>query len=71
LAFGSSQLDAAWAEACRPGDRLTRGGAAAHLKPVTRLDLVRRYGQFLGDMVEGEREQPKPGAEFPSRALLK
>jgi integrase len=37
----------AWGEACRPGGRLTRGGRASHLKPVTRLDLVRRYGLFL------------------------
>ncbi len=38
---------AAWAEACRPGGRLTRGGRVSHLKPVTRNDLARRYGQFL------------------------
>lgn len=37
----------AWAEVCRPGGRLTRGGRASHLKPVTRLDLARRYGLFL------------------------
>ena len=36
-----------WEEACRPGERLKRGGAAAHLKPVTRDDLARRYGYFL------------------------
>jgi integrase len=37
----------AWQAACRPGERLRRGGAAAHLKPVTREDLARRYGLFL------------------------
>lgn len=37
----------AWAEACRAGGKLTRGGRASHLKPVTRIDLVRRYGLFL------------------------
>jgi hypothetical protein len=36
-----------WEEVCRPGERLKRGGAAAHLKPITRDDLARRYGYFL------------------------
>lgn len=36
-----------WVAACRPGGRLTRGGSASHLKPVTREDLERRYGLFL------------------------
>jgi hypothetical protein len=33
--------------ACQPGERLRRGGAASHLKPITRDDLARRYGYFL------------------------
>jgi hypothetical protein len=37
----------AWISACRPAARLKRGGAAGHLKPVTRDDLGRRYGYFL------------------------
>jgi integrase len=37
----------AWNAACRPSTRLKRGGAAGHLKPVTRHDLTRRYGLFL------------------------
>jgi integrase len=37
----------AWEAACRPAVRLTRGGTASHLKPVTRNDLQRRYGYFL------------------------
>ena len=37
----------AWASARRPGTRLSRGGSASHLKPVTVMDLERRYGQFL------------------------
>ena len=37
----------AWELACRPGERLKRGGRAGHLKPVTRNDLARRYGYFL------------------------
>jgi hypothetical protein len=32
----------AWISACRPAARLKRGGAAGHLKPVTRDDLARR-----------------------------
>jgi site-specific recombinase XerD len=36
--------DAAW----QPATRLKRGGAAGHLKPVTREDHVRTYGDFLG-----------------------
>jgi integrase len=37
----------AWLAACRPTERLKRGGRASHLKDVTRRDLVRRYGYFL------------------------
>ena len=37
----------AWISACRPAARLKRGGAAGHLKPITRDDLARRYGYFL------------------------
>src|SRR3954453_8411528 len=37
----------AWVSACQPGQRLKRGGAASHLKPITRGDLARRYGYSL------------------------
>jgi hypothetical protein len=37
----------AWTAACQPAQRLKRGGTAAHLKPITRNDLARRYGYFL------------------------
>jgi integrase len=37
----------AWNAACRPAARLRPGGAAGHLKPVTRDDLARRYACFL------------------------
>lgn len=37
----------AWTAACRPSHRLTRGGAGAHMKPITLADLKRRYGYFL------------------------
>src|SRR6476660_7239208 len=38
----------AWSTACRPAARLTRGGAAGHLKPVTHQVHERHYGTFLG-----------------------
>ena len=37
----------AWVAACRPGERLKRGGRASHVKEITRNDLARRYGYFL------------------------
>jgi integrase len=37
----------AWISACQPTQRLKRGGAGSHLKPVTQGDLARRYGYFL------------------------
>jgi site-specific recombinase XerD len=37
----------AWICACQPGQRLKRGGAGSHLKPITQGDLARRYGYFL------------------------
>jgi integrase len=40
----------AWLAACEPARRLKRGGSAAHLKPITRDDLARRYGYFLDFM---------------------
>ena len=38
---------ARWAAACEAGQRLTRGGNASHLAPITQADLARRYGYFL------------------------
>jgi integrase len=37
----------AWNAACQPAERLKPGGAAAHLRPVTRDDLAQRYSYFL------------------------
>jgi integrase len=37
----------AWEKACQPNVRLQRGGRAAHLKLVTRVDLARRFGSYL------------------------
>jgi len=36
-----------WAQACRPAQRLKRGGAASHLAPVSQADIANRYGLFL------------------------
>jgi site-specific recombinase XerD len=38
----------AWLTACRPSTRLKRGGAAGHLKPVTRQAHADTYAYFLG-----------------------
>jgi len=38
---------AAWKEACRPAVRLTAGGSASHMRPVSQIDLAKRYGLFL------------------------
>jgi integrase len=38
----------AWEDACQPGARLKPGGAASYLAQVSRDDLARRYGAFLG-----------------------
>src|SRR3954447_15144417 len=40
----------AWTSACQPSQRLKRGGAASHMKVITRDDLARRYGYFLDCM---------------------
>ena len=38
----------AWTAACQPAARLKRGGAAGHLRPVTRETTSVHYGDFLG-----------------------
>jgi hypothetical protein len=54
----------AWELACQPPNRLKRGGAAGHLKPVTRDDLARRYGYFLEFLSRsGSLAMDKPAAE--------
>jgi integrase len=51
----------AWDAACRPGERLKRGGAASHLKPVTQRDLAKRYGYFLDFLSRTQRLDPNTG----------
>ena len=60
----------AWDAACRPAERLKRGGAAGHLKPVTRNDLAQRYGYFLDFLARSHRLNPKAaaGAHVTARA---
>ena len=43
----------AWVAAFEPARRLKRGVSAAHLKPITRDDLARRYGYFLDFLNRG------------------
>ena len=38
----------AWEDACRPGSRFKRGGAASCLAEVSRADIANRYGAYLG-----------------------
>jgi hypothetical protein len=38
----------AWEAACKPSDRLKKGGSASHLSPVSQEDIATRYGLFLG-----------------------
>jgi site-specific recombinase XerD len=54
----------AWDAACLPGIRLTRGGAASHLRPVTQNDLAKRYGYFLDFISRSGQLDPevKPSA---------
>jgi integrase len=47
-----------WQAACRPGQRLTRGGVASHLAPVTQADLARRYGYYLDFLDRSGRLDP-------------
>lgn len=36
-----------WVTACRPAERLKRGGAASHLATVSQGDIANRYGLYL------------------------
>jgi hypothetical protein len=52
----------AWEAACRPGIRLTPGGAASHQRPVTQNDLGSRYGYFLDFLSRSNRLDPQAEA---------
>jgi site-specific recombinase XerD len=58
----------AWMAGCRPAERLRPGGAASHLKPISRDDLARRYGYFLDFLSRrGLLSQDKPAAGHVTR----
>jgi integrase len=60
----------AWVMACRPSQRLIRGGAGAHMKPITLSDLARRYGYFLDylNRTAGlDRNAPAAGQVTPEK----
>jgi hypothetical protein len=38
----------AWEAACKPSNRLKKGGSASHLAAVSQEDIATRYGLFLG-----------------------
>ena len=58
-----------WKEACRPHERLKRGGRAAHLALVTRKDLEARYGLFHGFLVDAGRFNPLRRRPLKSRPI--
>jgi integrase len=47
-----------WTEACRPAQRLKRGGAGSHLAPVSQADIARRYGLYLDFLQRNGRLDP-------------
>jgi hypothetical protein len=59
----------AWAAACQAAERLRRGGAASHLRDITRRDLARRYGYFLDHVrrTEGVLNAGAAGLVTPDR----
>lgn len=60
-----------WQAACRPGQRLARGGVASHLAPVTQADLARRYGYYLDFLDRSGRLDPaaEAGAQVTPEAI--
>jgi integrase len=51
-----------WIEACRPAQRLKRGGTASHLAPVSQADIANRYGLYLDFLRRNGRLDPAEGA---------
>jgi len=54
----------AWAAACVKPIRLQKGGPAAHMRPITREDLARRYGYLLDFVSRTEGLDVKAPAAF-------
>jgi hypothetical protein len=57
----------AWGEACRPAQRLKRGGAASHLAPVSLADIARRFGLYLDFLQRNGLLDPGKGAKTLGR----
>jgi hypothetical protein len=51
-----------WTQACQPGQRLNRGGAASHLGPVSQVDIANRYGLYLDFLQRNGRLDLAEGA---------
>jgi integrase len=51
-----------WTQACRPAQRLKRGGAASHLAAVSQADIANRYGLYLDFLQRHGRLDPAMGA---------
>jgi integrase len=51
-----------WTEACRPAQRLKRGGAASHLATVSQNDIANRYGLYLDYLSRNGRFDPAKNA---------
>jgi integrase len=51
----------AWERAIAPRARLHKGGAGAHLAPISQDDLARRYGYFIDHLIR--KDLFKPGAQ--------
>jgi integrase len=51
-----------WEQACKPGQRLQRGGAASHLAAVSQADIANRYGLYLDFLQRNDRLDPALGA---------
>jgi integrase len=50
-----------WEQACRPAERLKRGGAASHLALVSQVDIAKRYGLYLDFLQRNGRLDPVRG----------
>jgi hypothetical protein len=62
----------AWRQAREPHVRLRRGGAAAHMKPVTQADLERRYGYLLDHLARRHLlDQTAPAAAHVTEEALR
>jgi hypothetical protein len=51
-----------WEDACRPAQRLQRGGAASHLAQVSQADITNRYGLYLDFLQRNGRLDAALGA---------